>query len=239
MSFLSSFVSTKARDLHDGAIKMVAKWDPETVAESQITEWDSQARELAATAAKAVTEAKTANDAVATLPANVARYTAAAEKLMAAGNETSANQAADSALEYQSRLESAQAEAADATLWAAETRAAAENAERLVLEGRSRVEAARRDQARAQREAQIAESRLHERERVAGISRGLSGADAALDAMKANAQEARERAEADRIRGNVLGKAVDKDAAINAALAEVDGKAQPVSLADKLARLKK
>lgn len=238
MSFLSSFVSTKVRAAHDGAIKLMAKWDPDSVADSQIEEWDTQARDMASTAARAATDAKTAADTVANIQANIARYTAAAEKLMAS-NEDAANKAADAALEWQSKLESAQAEAADAASWAAETRQAAENAQKLVLEGRSKIEAAKRDQARAAQEAKVAEQRRAERERMAGITKGLSGTDAALDAMTANARADRERAQADRIRSDVLGKAVDQDAAINAALAEVDGTAKPRSLADKLAALKK
>ena len=52
------------------------------------------------------------------------------------------------------------------------------------------------------------------------------------------AQAAREKAAADNIRSGVLGKAVEADAAINAALAEVDGGPKPTSLQDKLAALK-
>ena len=237
MSFLSSFVSTKVRDLHDGAIKLVAQWDPESVGEAQLAEWDSQAKEMATTAARAATDAKTAQDAVANIQSNVARYTAAAEKL-AATNEVAANKAADQALEWASKLESAQSEANAATAWATETRTAAENAQRLVIEGRTKIENAKRDQARALQEAKVAEQRRADRERMAGITKGLSGADVALDAMAANAKAAREKAAADNIRSGVLGKASDDDAAINAALAAVDGKPKAQTLAEKLAALK-
>jgi hypothetical protein len=73
---------------------------------------------------------------------------------------------------------------------------------------------------------------------MAGITKGLSGTDAALDAMAANAREARERAAANRIRSDVLGKASDSDAAVAAALAEVDGKGKTNSLQEKLAALR-
>ena len=237
MSFLSSFVSTKVRNLHDGAIKLIAQWDPESVGEAQLTEWDSQAKEMAATAARAATDAKAAQDAVATIQSNVARYTAAAEKL-ASTNEVAANKAADQAIEWASKLESAQSEAEAATAWAAETRTAAENAQRLVIEGRTKIENAKRDQARALQEAKVAEQRRADRERMAGITKGLSGADMALDAMAANAKAAREKAAAYDIRSGVLGKASDDDAAINAALAAVDGKPKAQTLAEKLAALK-
>ena len=239
MSFLTSFVTTKAKNLHDAAIKTVASWDPDTVAESQIAEWQNQAQELANSAAKAATDAKTANDAVENIKANVSRYTAAAEKL-ATSNPDAANKAADQALELSSRLEAAQAEAADATAWANETLVAAQNAQKLVLEGRTKVEAAKRDQARAQQEAVIAERRRADRERMAGVVNGLNGTDVAIDALKANANAARQKAAANNIRSEVLGKSTDSDSAINAALAEVDngGVAKPTSLADKLAALK-
>ena len=237
ISFLTSYISTKARDLHDGAIKLVARWDPESVGEAQLAEWDSTAKEMASTAARAATDAKAAKDAVANIETNIARYTAAAEKL-AVSNESAANKAADQALDWASRLESAQNEASDAEAWATETLVAAENAQRLVMEGRTKIEQAKRDQARALQEAKVAEARREDRERMAGLTRGLSGADVAVNAMAANARSARESAAANNIRSGVLGKAVEQDAAINAALAEVDGAPKAQSLADKLAALR-
>jgi hypothetical protein len=73
---------------------------------------------------------------------------------------------------------------------------------------------------------------------MAGISKGLSGTDAALDAMAANVRESRERAAANRIRSDALGKASDNDSAVAAALAEVDGKGKSNSLHEKLAALR-
>ena len=238
MSFITSFVSTKVRDIHDGAIKLMAKWDPETVGETQLTEWDTTAREMAATAATAAGDAKAAADTLANIQSNIDRYTAAAEKL-ATTNEVAANKAADHALEWAGKLDAATAEAADAVVWAEETRTAAENAQRLVIEGKDKIEKAKREQARALQEAAIADQRRQDRERMAGLTKGLSGADVAIDAMAANAKAAREKAAADNLRSGVLGKVTDEDAAINAALAEVDGTAKPASLADKLAALKK
>jgi hypothetical protein len=237
MSFFTSFLSTKVRDLHDGAIKLVAQWDPESVGEAQLSQWDSQAKEMATAAARAATEAKAAQDVVANIQNNISRYTAAAEKL-APTNDIAANKAADQALEWSGKLEAAMTEATAAAEWATETRTAAENAQRLVIEGRTKIENAKRDQARALQEAKVAEQRRADRERIAGITKGLSGADAALDAMAANAKTAREKAAADNIRSGVLGKSSDSDAAINAALAEVDGKPKAKTLAEKLAALK-
>lgn len=237
--FLTSYISTKAQEVHDGALKLVARWDPESVGEAQLAEWNSTAQEMARTAAKAEQDAIEAKKVVENIESNVARYTAAAEKLATAGNEEAANKAADQALDWNSKLESAQNEAEDAAEWAKETRVAAENAQRLVMEGRAKIEQAKRDQARALQEAKIAEQRRADRERMSGLTKGLSGADIAINAMAANARDAKEKAAADNIRSSVLGKAVENDAAINAALAEVDGGAKPVSLADKLAALKK
>ena len=238
MSFITSFVSTKVRDIHDGAIKLMAKWDPETVGETQLAEWDATAREMAATAAKAASDARDSANALANIQSNLDRYTAAAEKL-ATANEVAANKAADQALEWADKLDAAKVEAADAAVWAEETKVAAENAQRLVIEGKDKIEKAKREQARALQEAAIAEQRRADRERMAGLTRGLSGADVAIDAMAANAKAAREKAAADNLRSGVLGKVTDEDAAIKAALAEVDGTAKPKSLAEKLAVLKK
>jgi hypothetical protein len=238
MSFITNYISAKVRDIQEGAVKLVAKWDPESVGEAQLAEWDATAKEMAATAAKAGQDAKAARDAVTNIRSNIDRYTAAAEKLVAAGNEDAANKAADQALDWQGRLEQAVAEAQDAELWAKETLAAAQNAQRLVMEGKTKIEQAKRDQARAMQEAKIAEQRRADRERMAGLSKGISGADAAINAMSANAAAARQKAAADNIRSGVLGQAVEADAAINAALAEVDGGPKPTSLQDKLAALK-
>lgn len=238
LSFMTNYISTKARDLHDGAIKLVAKWDPDAVGEAQLKEWDDTAREMAQAAVRAASDAKTAKDALTNTQSNVDRYTAAAEKLAAAGNEGAANKAADQALEWAGKLETAQAEAQDAEQWAVETRVAAENAQRLVMEGRRKIEAAKRDQSRALQAEKVAEQRRADRERMAGITNGLDGADLAINAMAANTRAARERAEANNLRSGVLGKAVEADAAIQAALAEVDGQPKATSLQDKLAALK-
>jgi hypothetical protein len=193
---------------------------------------------MATAAARAETDSKQAAERLANIQSNLARYTAAAEKLLTAGNETAANKAADEALSYQAQLKDAEEEAADASEWATETRQAAQNAQRLVLEGRQKLDRARRDQERAEQEAKVSEARRAERERMAGISKGLSGTDAALDAMAANARESRERAAANRIRSDALGKASDNDSAVAAALAEVDGKGKSNSLHEKLAALR-
>lgn len=238
MSFLTSYITTKARDLHNASIQMVAKWDPESAGEAQIAEWDAQAREMAGVAARALSDADTTRKVANTIRENMQRYTRAAENLMSKGETSAAEQSADKALEYKSQLQSAEAEAADAQLWADETHAAALKAQRLVVEGRSKIEHAKRDQARAEREAAIAAERLAERQRLAGITRNLSGADAAIDAMSANTRKSREKAAADRIRGDALGKVTDDNQAIQRALEEVDGIAAPKSLSDKLAALR-
>lgn len=238
MGIVSSIVTTKARDLHDTVIKLMAKWDPESVGEAQIAEWDNQARDLARSAAKAETDAKTAREALESVRKNIANYTAAAEKL-ASTNESAANKAADAALEWQSKLAAAEAEVSDSTAWAAEVKTAAERAQQLVIEGRDKIEKAKREQARANQEATVAANRRADRERMAGITKGLNGTDAVLDAMAANTKNAREQAAADNIRSGVLGRTVETDDAVKAALAEIEGEKKPQSLADKLAALKK
>jgi len=238
MSFLTSYVSTKARDLHTAGIQLIAKWDPESAGGAQIAEWDSQARDMAATAAKALTDASAMRKTADSIRENMQRYTRAAENLLSKGETAAAEQSADRALEFKSQLEVAEAEAVDAEAWAAETHDAAIKAQRLVAEGRSKIERVKRDQARAQREAEVASQRLAERQRIAGITRDVSGADAAIDAMSANTRKAREKATADRIRSDALGKISDDNKMIERALAEVDGVSTPKNLSDKLAALR-
>lgn len=237
MGFFGSFVTNTMRNIQDGAIKTLASWDPDTVGETQLTEWNNKAAELANMAAQASTEVTTARKRVVEMEADIARYTAAAEKL-AATNESAAIKAADQALELKSRLVEAKQDLADAEAWAKETRASAETAQEKVAKGRAAIEQAKRDQARAKQERVVAEQRLKDRERLAGITNTLDGAEVAISAMRANADSARQATEAANLRSGVLGRGADADAAIQAALAEVDGAPKTQSLADKLAALK-
>jgi len=237
MSFLSSLMSTKAKAIGDTAIKAYTNADPDGAGAAQLDVWDSEAKGLAAIASSAASDMKIAADAVANIQKQVARFTAAAEQL-AVTNPTVANTAADSALDWQSRLAGAVSALDSATKWAAETTASAVAAEQRVANGRAKIEAAKRDQLEANHEATIAAQRLHDRERMAGINTGISGADAALDAMTANTKALHEKAVADNLRAGVLGQATDSEAVITAAMAEVDGSSAPKTLADKLAALK-
>lgn len=237
MGFAKSLFTTKIRNLHDTTIKLIAKWDPESVGEAQLEEWNTQARTLAESAAQAQLEAKTAAETVTNIKSNFERYRSAAEKLESA-NPVAAEKAANQALEWHEKITDAETEAKEAEEWAKEVLNAAERAQTVVLEGRERIAKAKREQERAQRDAQVAESRRKDRERIAGISTGLDGANIAIDAMSANAKDARQKAAADNIRSNVLGKAVEDDNAIIEALKEVDGDAKPKTLAEKMAALR-
>lgn len=236
MSFFKHFVTTTMRNIHDGAIKTLASWDPETVGEVQLAEWNQKAAEMARLAAEAAAERDASYKRVEQLEADFARYSAAAKKL-AESNATAAEKAVDQALEIKEQIAEARQIHEENLAWANETLAAAEAAQEKVAKGRQAIEAAKREQTRAKREQEIATQRLKDRERMAGITRGLDGADIAIDAMKANAAEAKKNAAAANIRSGVLGKGAEADAAVQAALAEVDGKAKPKSLADKLAQL--
>ena len=238
MSFVKSFISATAKNIHDGAILTLASWDPSTVGAAQLDSWNQKAAELADMAVKAAADRDNIQKQINDMTANISRYTAAAEKL-AATNEVAANKAADQALALQADLAAAQANLVDAQNWAAETRASAETAEDKVAKGRAAIEQAKREQARAIQEKTIAEQRLKDRERLAGISNNLDGADVAINAMKTNAEAAKQKAAAANLRTGVLSKGAENDAAISAALAEVDGAPKPTSLADKLAALKK
>jgi len=239
MSFFKSLVTTTARNIHDGAIKTVANWNPDLVGESQLEEWNQKAKELATMAAKAAAEYENQKAKVANLTNDVAKYTAAAEKL-ASTNEPAANQAADRAIELSNELDEATLQMNDAKSWAEETMASATTAQEKVVSGRTAIENAKREQARANQQKTIAQEKLRDRERLAGINTGLDGADVAIDALRKNAAAAKQEAAAANIRANVLSKNVETDDAINAALAEVDHTSiKNQSLADKLNALKK
>jgi chromosome segregation ATPase len=237
MSFFGSFVTTTMKNIQDGAIKALASWDPKTVGEAQLKEWSNKAAELAEMAAQAAIEEDAVRKRLGQIRSDITRYTAAAEKL-AATNEAAALKAADQALELKGQLAEAEQDLVEAEQWARETRTSAESAQQKVASGRKAIEQAQREQARAKQEAQISEQRLRDRERLAGISGDISGADAAINAMKANAASAKKKAAANDIRSGVLGKGADADAAVQAALAEVDGAPRAQTLAEKLAALK-
>lgn len=238
MGFATSLLTTKLRNLHEGVVKTIAKWDPDAVGAAQLEEWDIQAKNLARTAATAQEEAKVAVAALSNIKENFERYRAAAEKLQEAGNEVAAEKAANQAFEWHEKIESATSESNDAQEWAKEVLEAAQRAQKLVIEGREKIAAAKRDQDRALREAEVAETRRKDRERVAGINKGFDGTNAALDAMASNAKDARIKAAADNIRSDVLGKATEADADVIEALKEVDGTNKPQTFAEKMAALK-
>lgn len=236
--FAKSFVRSQARSLHDGLIKAMASWSPDSVGAAQLEEWNTQAVEMAQVAAKAKIDAQTAREALANIQANVTRYTAAAEKLFAAGNEKAAESAVNTGLEWKEKLADATTEVNESEAWEKESLAAAEKAQLLVVEGRDKIAKAKREQERARQNEEASARRLADRERVAGITKGLNGADLVLDAMAANSAAAKQRTEANNIRSGVLGKSTETNTEIAAALAEVDGTTQPKSFADKLAALK-
>lgn len=238
MSFFSSLAISTGKRIHDGVIKTLAEWDPETVGEAQLVEWNSKAAELATISVKAAEDRDNLRKKIDGVVNDIDRYSSAAEKL-AATNDQAANKAADKALELQTELETLKVDLADAELWANETRESAIAAQEKVAKGRQAIEAAKREQARATQAAQVAQQRLKDRERVAGISSGLDGADLAINALKENAAEAKRKAEAAKLRAGVLNKGAEADAAINAALAEVDGNPKTETIQEKLARLKK
>ena len=239
MSFFTSLGKSELRNAHDGAIKVMAKWFPEAVTSAQMVEWEKEAAAAAQRAAKARTDANSSKTEVDNIVSNINRFTAAAEKLLNAGNESAADTAANTALEWQERLESAKQNLVEAERWAAESLETAQNAQRLVMEGKAKLEKAARDQERAKQDLEQSERRKSERERAAGINHGLNGVDVALSAMDANTKALREQASANNIRSDVLGKATATDAAIKEALNEVDGTSKPMSVAEKLALLKK
>lgn len=236
MSFFKSYITTTMRNIHDGAIKTLASWDPETVGEAQLTEWNNKAADMAKLAAEAAAERDLSRKRVEQLEADFNRYSAAAKKL-SESNATAAEKAVDQALELKGQIDEAQQLLVENESWAAETLESAQSAQEKVAKGRQAIEAAKREQTRAVREQEIATQRLKDRERMAGITRGLDGADMAIDALKSNAAEAKKTAAAANIRSGVLNRGADADAAVKAALAEVDGTAKPKSLADKLAQL--
>jgi hypothetical protein len=188
-------------------------------------------------AAKAATDLNTAQNKVTGMKVDIARYTAAAEKLIAT-NETAANTAVERATSLTGDLPAAMAEFTEAQSWAQETEAAAIAAEKRVSDGRAAIDAALHEQAHAKNEAAIASQRLADRERLAGITSHMDGADAAINALRANAAASKQASASANMRSKVLGANQDADSAINAALNEVDSGPAPQTLAEKLAKLK-
>ena len=237
MSFFASAAQTVASRVHDGAIKTWAKWDPETVGEAQILEWEKEAQRVATIAAKAKDEADSNKKEVDRLTSESNRYLGAAEKL-ASTNETAALQAANKAEELKGELVTTTQAYNEAKSWADETLDAAKQSQQKVLEGRKTIEAAKRNQAQALRQKEIADTRLAQQNEMAGIKKGLSGTTAAIDALNQNAHDARVQADASKIRSGVMGAASVNDKAIQDALKAAEGPVVEETLAEKIARLK-
>lgn len=237
MSFFDSLIKTGVSNVHDGLVATLANAAPDVVGQTQITQWQTDASKAADMAAKAATDLEAAQKKVDSMNADINRYTAAAEKL-AATNEAAATVAVDRATQLTSDLPTAKQELDEAKSWANETLEAAQAAEKRVRDGRAAIDAALHAQEHAKREAEVASQRLADRERLAGINTHLSGADAAINALKASTDAAKQTAAAANMRSKVLGEGQDADASINAALAEVDNGPAPQTLAEKLAALK-
>jgi chromosome segregation ATPase len=237
MSFFKSLGDTVVHNVHDGAVKTLANIAPDVVGETQVTQWRVDAAKASDMAAKAATDLETAQKKFDGMKADIARYTTAAEKLMAT-NESAANTAVDRATQLTNDLPAAESTLAEAKSWASETETAAIAAEKRVSEGRAAIDEALHAQVQAKNEAAIAAQRLADRERLAGINNHIDGADAAINALKANAAAARQQTASANMRSKVLGANQDADAAINAALGEIDHGTAPQTLAEKLAALK-
>jgi phage shock protein A len=237
MSFFGSLGKTVVGNVHDGAVKTLANIAPDVVGETQITQWREDAAKAADMAAKAATDYESAQKKFDSMKADIARYTAAAEKLMAT-NEQAATTAIDRATQLNADLPAMQTQLAEAKSWAEETEQAAIAAEKRLTDGRAAITAALHAQEQAKNEAAIAAQRLADRERLAGITNSLNGADAAINALKATADAAKQKAASANMRAKVLGQNQDADAAINAALQEVTSGPAPQTLSEKLAALK-
>jgi len=244
MSLFGNYLGTKAKDLHDGLVKAVVAFDPEGASAAQIEEYKGQVDQLAAIAAKAAQQAQADEARVQQLSADFDRHKKAAGLL--AGQIDSAEGAAreqalekilDEAERLKTDLATAQTSLADSQGYYGERKEVHARAAEKLLRAKSVLEAAVRDQERARQEAERAAERKRDVQQSAGLTNGLDTMDVALDAFKANASAARQKAEADKLTANALGGARESDSLVKAALAEADGQAAKPNLKDRLAGL--
>jgi len=247
MSLFGNYLGTKAKDLHDGLVKAVVAFDPEGASAAQIEEYKGQVDQLAAIAAKAAQQAQADEARVQQLSADFDRHKKAAGLLAgqidsAEGADKAAREQAlekilDEAERLKTDLATAQTSLADSQGYYGERKEVHARAAEKLLRAKSVLEAAVRDQERARQEAERAAERKRDVQQSAGLTNGLDTMDVALDAFKANASAARQKAEADKLTANALGGARESDSLVKAALAEADGQAAKPNLKDRLAGL--
>jgi hypothetical protein len=251
MSFLTSMIGQKAREVHDGIIKTVVAFDPQGATQAQIDEYSQNVDQLADIAARAETQAQADQKKADELGVSLEQHIHAAELLsaqVAATADTAAKAAKQKGLDkimadaeqIKQQHDDAVKAATDSRAWADERKATHQAGVQKLLTARTRLETAMRNQQRAHDEAAIAAQRAADAKAAAGLTSGLDTMDTALGAMEANANRDHQKAMAANMTAGAMSAHADGDAEAAAALAAASGNAPSasMSIADRLAALK-
>jgi len=238
MSFLSSMLGQKVKDLHNTITSTIVSIDPKGATEAQIAEYVKNVDTLAGIAATAKAQVQADQNKVDALAKDKERHVTAATLYSAKPdmNETTLNTLLSDAERIASELTAAQSALAASKEYADQCVETHAQAVTKLTEARQHLQEAMRAQQLAEVEAQRSEQRKHDAEVAAGIISGSgSSLDTALNAMTAHTAELKKKTEANNMTIGQL--STDPSADVKAALAAVDVK--PVkSAAERLAALK-
>ena len=249
MGFFSSYGKTKAEDLRNSIVGVLANWDPEGASEAEIDEMNDklvQVSEQCAKAKNAMVKEKNEADAIVKLynqrvdAANLLKSQVDAETdtTAKASKEKSLNTLLDTLEKMAPDVEREKQEAVDAEDFF-------KYLEGITISAAEKLKTARseyNDAIRSMAKAKITEQMANDKEQASRIASGLEKNDfgTAMGAIKKITEDANARAEAAKNRADLLKPvSVEEDANVKAALEAVSGKATPTNVGDRLAALKK
>jgi chromosome segregation ATPase len=252
LSFLKSLIGVKANQTVQGAIEIYVKWDPKGASEAELKTMEGKLDEMGIHVAQARAKYNEAQKALDTINALMHQRMTAADSLQRQF-EAEGDPARKAALEKSlgtmiGLLETMTPEVHQDEADAKEAHEFLVQLEDAYALFGSRLKSARADLERAQREMQRSEmsretalQRAEAARQAAGLTSGGTSVNVALGAMHAQAERAREAAEAANAKAALLKPTAPEteDPNIAAALAAAQGKQAPTaSLAERLAALK-
>ncbi len=250
MGFFGMFVAKKVDEAIEDFAEALVKFDPETASEAQLAQLEENLGKVSTQCAEARQEynreQKEAND----IEALFNKRMSAAEILQTklTGADDSAKASIEASLtklltdleEMGPELEREKQEAVEAKEILDELESYTKEAAETLKGARSSLTKARRDMEKAGLQAERAKQKEERVKSMAGLKKKGTGLNTALGAMQKAANDSKATADAASMRAKLLKPVeVSEDANIAAALAEASGETKPVSVADRLAALKK
>ena len=252
ISFLKSLLGVKANQTVQGALEMYVRWDPKGASEAELKTMESKLDEMGMHVAQARAKYSEAQKALNTINALMHQRMTAADTLQRQF-EAESDQGKKAALEKSlgtlvdllekmtPEVQQDEADAKDAHDFLVQLEEAYSAFGAKLKTARADLDRAQRDMERAAMARETAQQRAEQAREAAGLAQSGSSVNVALQAMHANAEKARQAADAANAKSALLKPTSPEteDPHIAAALAAAQGKQAPAaSLADRLAALK-